>query len=279
MSLAQLISSFPQRRVAVTKPNHTLAGCTPRQNHLIAALPAEDYARLLPEMEQVSLPQGLVIFDAHEREKHVYFPTGGVIAESYMLEDGASAAFAFVGNEGAIGNASFLGGSSMPSQSVVMCSGHAYRLPAGLLEREVQRLVPLRQLLLLHSQALITQIGQVAACNRHHALEQQLCRCLLTFHDRLLSDELKITQEQISSMLGVRREGISEAVTRLKRAGLICCSRGHITILDRPRLQARVCECYEVVRREYVRLLPLHIQGEVLLRSTLSKAVSGRVSD
>jgi len=275
---AQWISSSRKRRIAVTKPNHDPVACTSEQNHLIAALPAEDCARLLPQMEYVSLPQGQIVFDVHERERYVYFPTEGVIAKSYALENGAIAAFAFVGNEGAIGIATILGGSNTPHQSVVMCSGHAYRLSAGLMEREVQRSVPLRLLLLLHGQALITQIAQIAVCNRHHTVEQQLCRCLLTFHDRLLTADLKITQEQIAAMLGVRREGISEAVVRLKRAGLICCSRGHITILDRPRLEARACECYEVVRREHVRLLPPHINGEVLLRTALGKMASGRVS-
>lgn len=228
----------------------------PRQNHLLAALPLKDYERLLPMLEPVPLPVGWTIHGANALEKHLYFVTAGLVSRYYEMENGASTEFADAGNEGAIGIASFLGGESTPSRAVVLSAGYAYRLAADLVNQEFDHGRPLARLLLRYVQALITQTGQIAVCNRHHSLDQQLCRWLLSSLDRLSSNELVMTQELIAHMLGVRREGITEAVGRLEKAGLIHHNRGHITLLDRPRLEARVCECYAVVKREYTRLLP-----------------------
>jgi len=229
---------------------------TPRQNHLLAALPAEDYGRLLPCLEPVPLPLGWTVHEAGDREPYLYFPTEGIVARFHMTQDGASAEFALTGNEGMIGVAMFLGGESTPSQAMVLSSGYAYRLKAAVLKREFEHGGPLQQLLLRYTLALITQIGQTAVCNRHHSLEQQLCGLILSILDRLSSDELTLTQELIANMLGVRREGVTEAAGHLQAAGLIHYSRGHIAVLDRPKLEKRACECYAVVKREYDRLLP-----------------------
>ena len=229
---------------------------TPRQNRLLAALPEEDYERLLPELEFVPLPQGLSVHDAGDREKYLYFVTEGIVSRFYMMKDGASAESALTGREGMIGIAAFLGGESTPSQAVVLSAGHAYRVGAALLNCEFKHGGPLQHILLLYTQALITQMAQTAVCNRHHSVEQQLCRWLLLCLDRLPSNRLDMTQELIANMLGVRREGVTEAARHLQAAGLIQYCRGHITVLDRPKLEQRVCECYAVVRREVDRLLP-----------------------
>jgi CRP-like cAMP-binding protein len=202
------------------------------------------------------LPAGWTIHGANALEKHLYFVTAGLVSRYYEMEDGTSVEFADAGSEGAIGIASFLGGESTPSRAVVLSAGYAYRLAADLVNEEFEHGRPLARLLLRYVQALITQTGQIAVCNRHHSLDQQLCRWLLSSLDRLSSNELVMTQELIAHMLGVRREGVTEAVGRLEKAGLIHHNRGHITLLDRPRLEARVCECYAVVKREYHRLLP-----------------------
>ena len=237
---------------------------TPSQNHLLAALPLKDFERLLPDLEPVALPLGWAVHRAGDREKYLYFLTAGIVSRFYVTENGASAEFAVTGREGVIGVASFLGGESTLSQAKVLSAGHAYRLGAGLLKNEFEHDGALPNLLLRYTQALITQTAQTAACNRHHTLEQQLYRWLLSSLDRLPSNELAMTQELIADMLGVRREGVTEAAGRLQKAGLIHTHRGHIIVLDRPRLEARVCECYAVVKREYDRLLPGNRQAEVV---------------
>jgi CRP-like cAMP-binding protein len=215
----------------------------------------EDYERLLPDLEPVPLPLGWTVHRAGDREQYLYFLTAGIVSRFYVMENGASAHFAITGSEGVIGVTSFLGGESTPSQAVVLNAGYAYRLGAALLKNEFERDGPLARLLLRYTQALLCQTGQIAVCNRHHTLEQQLCRWLLSSLDRVPSNELTMTQELIAHMLGVRREGVTEAAGKLQQAGLIHYSRGHIAVLDRPRLEARVCECYAVVKREYDRLL------------------------
>jgi CRP-like cAMP-binding protein len=229
---------------------------TPRQNRLLAALPLEDYERLLPDLEPVPLPRGRTVHGAGDQEKHLYFLTMGIVSRFHVMEDGASAHFAVTGSEGVIGIASFLGGESTTSQAVVLSAGYAYRLGAEPLKNEFKHDGPLPHLLLRYTQALLCQTGQIAVCNRHHSVEQQLCRWILSSLDRLPSNELAMTQELIAHMLGVRREGVTEAAGKLQKAGLIHYSRGRIAVLDRARLEAQVCECYAVVKREYDRLLP-----------------------
>jgi CRP-like cAMP-binding protein len=242
---------------------------TPRQNRLLAALPLGDYERLLPDLEPVSLPPGWTIHGAGEREEYLYFLTSGIVSRFCLAENGESAEFAVTGREGVIGVASFLGGESTPNQAVVLSAGYAYRLAADLVRSEFEHDGPLPQLLLHYTLALIAQTGQIAVCNRHHSLEQRLCRWILSSLDRLPSDELKITQELIADMLGVRRESVTEAAGKLQKAGLIHYSRGHITVLDRPQLEAQACECYAVVKREYDRLLrPDDTIGDVGVQGT-----------
>jgi len=228
----------------------------PRQNNILAALPQEDYERLLPDLELVPLPLGRILHGAGEREKYVYFITAGIVSHFYVTQNGASAEFALTGKEGVSGVASLLGGESMPSQVGVVSAGYAYRLSAGLLKNELRHDGPLMHLLLRYTLALIAQTGQNAVCNRHHSLEQQLCRWILSSLDRLPSNNLTITQELIGDMLGVRREGVTEVAGKLQMTGLIHNARRHITVLDRPQLEARVCECYAIVKREYDHLLP-----------------------
>jgi CRP-like cAMP-binding protein len=218
----------------------------PRHNHLFAALPAEEYERLAPNLELVQMPLGHVLYESGSELRHVYFPTTSIV----------SAEIAVVGNEGLIGVALFMGGETMPNRAVVQSAGHAYRLKGQLLKEEFNRSGGLQLLLLRYTQALLTQMAQTAVCNRHHSLDQQLCRWLLLSLDRLPSNELIMTQELIANMLGVRREGVTEAAGNLQKSGLIKYSRGHITVLDRAGLEARVCECYAVVKREFARLLP-----------------------
>lgn len=234
----------------------------PLRNHLLNALPAEPRARLLPLMELVPMVLGQVLYESGGRLRHVYFPTDCIVSLLYVMEDGASAEIAVVGNEGVVGIALFMGGDTTPSRAVVQSAGHAYRLNGSLLKEEFNRSGEMQHLLLRYTQALLTQMAQTAVCNRHHSIDQQLCRWLLLSHDRLNSDTLLMTQELIASMLGVRREGVTEAAGKLQADGLIIYSRGHITILDRRRLEARCCECYAVVKRESDRLLPHTIEAK-----------------
>jgi CRP-like cAMP-binding protein len=229
---------------------------TPRQNHLLDALPGESYERLLPQLELVALPLGWAVYEAGHKQGYVYFPTSTIISLLYVMENGASAEIALTGNDGVVGIALVMGGETTPSRAVVQSAGHAYRLSAANLKKQFEEGGPLQHLLLRYTQALITQMAQTAVCNRHHAVEQQLCRWLLLSLDRLPSNKLAMTQELIANMLGVRREGVTEAAGRLQASGLIRYSRGHITILDRAGLEAQVCECYSVVRKETNRLLP-----------------------
>ena len=234
---------------------------TPKKNHLLAALPAEAYEHLLHNLELVLLPIGTVIYESGADLRYAYFPTTCIISLLYVMENGASAEIAVVGNEGMIGIAHFMGGSTMPNRAIVQSAGHAYRLRKLLLMDEFNRTGGRRKgvlshLLLRYTQALITQMAQTAVCNRHHSVDQQLCRWLLLSLDRLDSLELTMTQELIANMLGVRREGVTEAAGKLQKAGLINYHRGHITVLNRPGLEKRVCECYQVVKTEFDRLLP-----------------------
>jgi len=231
----------------------------PLKNHLLAALPADEWARWLPALEPVAMPLGDVLYESGAAMTHVYFPTTAIVSLLYVMEDGASAEIAVVGNEGLVGVSLFMGGETTPSRAVVQSAGQGYRLRGHLLKQEFNRSGPVLHLLLRYTQALITQMAQTAVCNRHHSLDQQLCRWLLLSLDRLQVDELVMTQELIANMLGVRREGVTEAAGSLQQAGLIRYRRGHITVLDRQGLEARTCECYAVVRKEYERLLPFAI--------------------
>jgi CRP-like cAMP-binding protein len=228
----------------------------PRQNHLLAALPAEEYARLFSHLELVPMPLGDAVCEPGVPMRYVYFPTTCIVSLLYVMEDGASAEIAVVGNEGIVGVSLFMGGETTTSRAVVQSAGHAYRLTGQLLKDAFFLAGPMQRVLLRYTQALLTQMSQTAVCNRHHSLDQQLCRWLLLSLDRLSSNELTMTQELIANMLGVRREGVTEAAGDLQRAGLIRYSRGKITVVDRPGLEARVCECYQVVKREFDRLLP-----------------------
>lgn len=227
---------------------------SPRQNHLLAALPAEDLERLAPQLELVQLRLGQVIYQPGERLHHVYFPTSAIISLHYVMESGSSAEIASVGNDGMVGISLFMGGDSTPSSATVPIAGHGYRMESRVLKQEFNRGGLMQNVLLRYTQALMTQITQTGACNRHHSIVQQLCRWLLVTLDRSCSQNLIITQELIASMLGVRREGITEAAGNLQRAGLISYRRGHISVLDRPGLEAMACECYAVVRKEVGRL-------------------------
>ena len=224
-------------------------------NHLLAALPTADYERLLPHLEPIALPLGWSVYESGSPMSHVYFPTQGIISLLYVMDSGDSAEIAIAGNEGLVGISLFMGGESTPSRAIVQSEGHAYRLSARFLKAEFDRGGELQHLALRYTQALITQMAQTAVCNRHHTVDQQLCRWLLLSMDRLPGNELKMTQELIANMLGVRREGVTAAAGHLQAAGLIHYSRGHITILDRIGLEQRVCECYAVVKRETDRLL------------------------
>ncbi|MGA7986699.1 MAG: Crp/Fnr family transcriptional regulator [Burkholderiales bacterium] len=223
-------------------------------NRLLAALPAADLERLLPKLEPASLKLGSALYESGSTQGFVYFPTDSIVSLLYVMEDGSSAEIAVVGNEGVVGLALFMGGETTPSRAVVQSAGNAFRLGASVLKAEFGRGGELQHLLLRYTQALITQMAQTAVCNRHHSVEQQLCRWLLLSLDRLPANELTMTQELIANMLGVRREGVTEAAGKLQDAGMIRYSRGKITLLDRPKLEARACECYAVVKREYDRL-------------------------
>jgi len=236
-------------------PTHT----EPLQNHLLAALPEAEWQRWHPELEWVDMPLGQVMYESGRELSHVYFPTTAIVSLLYVMEDGASAEIAVVGHEGIVGISLFMGGGTTPSRAVVQSAGEGFRLKAALMKNEFNRAGPVMHLLLRYTQALITQMAQTAVCNRHHSLDQQLCRWLLLSLDRLDGSELVMTQELIANMLGVRREGVTEAALKLQKLGLIRYARGHISVLDRPGLEARTCECYEVVRKEYARLLPVKL--------------------
>ena len=228
----------------------------PRTNHLLAALPEPELQRWLPQLESVELPLGKVLHESGVTMTHVYFPTTAIVSLLYVMENGASAEIAVVGNEGVVGVSLFMGGESTPSRAVVQSAGYGWRLKSLAMKDEFNRAGPAMHLLLRYTQALITQMAQTAVCNRHHSLDQQLCRWLLLSLDRLQGNELVMTQELIANMLGVRREGVTEGALKLQAAGLIRYARGHITVLDRAGLEARTCECYAVVKKEYDRLLP-----------------------
>ncbi|MHB9100069.1 MAG: Crp/Fnr family transcriptional regulator [Sulfuricella sp.] len=233
----------------------------PRQNHLLAALPADEYERLYPHLELVQMPLGDVLYESGGELRYAYFPTTAIVSLLYVMEDGASAEIAGVGNEGIVGVALFMGGGTMPNRAMVQCAGYAYRLKSRLLKDAFnraggRRTGVMQNLLLRYTQALITQMSQTAVCNRHHSVEQQLCRWLLSSLDRSPSNELTMTQELIAGSLGVRREGITEAAGKLQNAGFVSYRRGHITVLDRSGLEKRACECYQTVKTEFDRLLP-----------------------
>ena len=230
-----------------------------RENSLLAALPDPEWRRWEPLLEQVEMPLSQVLYEPGATLTHVYFPTTSIVSLLYVTEDGASAEIAVVGNEGLVGVSLFMGGESTPSRAVVQSAGHGFRLKAQLMKNEFNRAGPVLRLLLRYTQALITQMSQTAVCNRHHTLDQQLCRWLLLSLDRLQANELTMTQELIANMLGVRREAVTEAAGKLQHAGLITYARGHIRVLNRPGLEERTCECYAVVKNEYDRLLPQKI--------------------
>jgi CRP-like cAMP-binding protein len=234
----------------------TTEGHSPHQNHLLDALPASAYERLASHLKLVPMRLGEVLYESGVQLDHVYFPTTSILSLLYVMQDGASAEIAIVGNEGILGISLFMGGETTPSRAVVQSAGHAFRLKAALLKNEFGRFGPTMHLLLRYTQALITQMAQTAVCNRHHSVDQQLCRWLLLSLDRLQTNELSMTQELIANMLGVRREGVTAAAGKLQAVGLIQYRRGKITVLDRPGVEARVCECYQVVKTEFDRLLP-----------------------
>ena len=228
----------------------------PRTNHLLAALPEPEWTRWEPQLTLVEMPLGQVLYESGGTQSHVYFPTKAIVSLLYVMSGGASAEIAVVGHEGIVGISLFMGGESTPSRAVVQSAGQGYRMKAAAIKDEFNRSGPVMHLLLRYTQALITQMSQTAVCNRHHSLDQQLCRWLLLSLDRLRSNELVMTQELIANMLGVRREGVTAAAGRLHKAGLIDYERGRIKVIDRPKLELRACECYAVVKKEYDRLLP-----------------------
>lgn len=228
----------------------------PLQNQLLAGFPTLEMERLRPHLQPIELPLGKVVYEAGQNLTHVIFPTTAIVSLLYLTEDGASAEVAVVGFEGLVGISLFMGGHSNPSRAIVQSAGQGFRLAGNLLMQEFNRAGPVLRLLLCYTQALIAQMAQTAVCNRHHSLDQQLCRWLLLSLDRLHSNELVMTQELIANMLGVRREGVTEAAGKLQDAGLINYRRGHIKVLDRAGLEHRACECYSVVKKEYDRLLP-----------------------
>jgi CRP-like cAMP-binding protein len=249
---------YPEWKVGPNKPHRSVNDATHniRQNHLLAALPISVQERWLPQLEFVQMPLGGVMYEAGATLSHVYFPTSSIVSLLYVMEDGASAEIAVVGNEGIVGISLFMGGESTPSRAVVQSAGYGFRLKSAILKDEFNHAGPVLHLLLRYTQALITQMAQTAVCNRHHSLDQQLCRWLLLSLDRLAGDELLMTQELIANMLGVRREGVTEGAMKLQHAGLIRYARGRISVLDRAGIERRTCECYAVVKKEYDRLLP-----------------------
>jgi CRP-like cAMP-binding protein len=228
-----------------------------KENSLLAALPDAEWTRWLPQLERVEMPLGQVLYEAGDTLKYMYFPITSIVSLLYVMENGASAEIAVVGKEGLVGVSLFMGGESTSSRAVVQSAGHGCRLNSKVMKSEFHRAGPVLHLLLRYTQALLTQMAQTAVCNRHHSLDQQLCRWLLLSLDRLDGNELVMTQELIANMLGVRREGVTEAALQLQKDSLIRYVRGHITVLDRKGLERRTCECYAVVKREYDRLLPI----------------------
>ena len=228
-----------------------------KQNQLLAALPAAELQRWVAQLEPVDLPLGQVLYEPGNTLSHVYFPTTAIVSLLYVMENGSSAEIAVVGHEGIVGISLFMGGESTPSRALVQSAGRGFRLASQLMKDEFNRAGPVMHLLLRYTQALITQMAQTAVCNRHHSLDQQLCRWLLLSLDRLTGNELVMTQELMANMLGVRREGVTEAALQLQSVGLIRYARGRIKVLDRPGLEQRTCECYAVVKKEYDRLLPV----------------------
>jgi CRP-like cAMP-binding protein len=228
---------------------------TPTENHILEALPSAERARLFPHLKLVSMPLGMALYESGANLRHIYFPTNCIVALLYGMQDGSSAEIAVVGNEGAIGVALFMGGETTPSRAVVQSAGYAYRLTGKRLKQEFGRHGTMLHILLRYTQSLITQMAQTAVCNRHHSVDQQLCRLLLLSLDRLSSNQLKMTQELLANMLGVRREGVTEAAGRLQKQGIIRYQRGQITVLNRAKLEQSSCECYAVVKRETDRLL------------------------
>ncbi len=232
-----------------------LDGQAPERNHLLAALSADERGRLLGHLHRVPMPLGKVLYESGDQLSHVYFPTDSIVSLLYVLENGASAEISIVGNEGVIGIALFMGGDTTPSRAIVQSAGNAYRLPGRLMKDEFNRNGPFQLLMLRYTQSLITQMAQTAVCNRHHTVEQQLCRWLLLSLDRLPANQLRMTQELIANMLGVRREGVTEAAGKLQKRGVISYYRGQITVKDRAELERLCCECYAVVKKETDRLL------------------------
>jgi len=230
----------------------------PQQNLLLDALPQPERERLFPHLKLVTLPLGEALYESGDTLRHIYFPTDSIVSLLYVLKDGASAEIAVVGKDGAIGVALFMGGETTTNRAIVQSAGSAYKLAGARLNEEFERHGETLHILLRYTQALLTQMAQTAVCNRHHSVDQQLCRWLLLSLDRLPSTELAMTQELIANMLGVRREGVTEAAGKLQKLGVITYHRGHISVLDRPRLEKLCCECYAVVRKETDRLLPLH---------------------
>ena len=230
---------------------------SPSQNHLLAALPSEVKQRIFPHLIPIELPLGKVLYESGELQSYVYFPTDSIVSLLYVMENGSSAEISVIGNEGLVGIALFMGGGSTPSRALVQSAGSAYQLSAHYLATEIEHHGVILPLLLRYTQALITQMAQTAVCNRHHSIDQQLCRWLLLSLDRLSCDELSMTQELIANMLGVRREGVTEAASKLQKRGVIKYHRGHITVLDRPELERMCCECYQVVKIETDRLLKI----------------------
>ena len=231
---------------------------SPRQNQILDALPVAERERLFPHLTLVALPLGMVLYESGDTLRHIYFPTDSIVSLLYVLKDGASAEIAVVGNDGAIGLALFMGGETTTNRAIVQSAGSAFRLSGSRLKEEFGRHGEMLHILLRYTQALITQMAQTAVCNRHHSVDQQLCRWLLLSLDRLASNSLTMTQELIANMLGVRREGVTEAAGRLQKLGVITYSRGRIAVVDRPRLEQLSCECYGVVKTETDRLRSLH---------------------
>jgi CRP-like cAMP-binding protein len=236
-----------------------MAAPDPRDNHLLDVLPSDEAARLFPQLKLVEMPLGMSVYESGDVQRFIYFPTNSIISLLYVLKNGASAEIAVVGNEGAVGVSLFMGGETTPSRAIAQSAGCAYRLSSRALKEEFNRHGYMLQLLLRYTQSLITQMAQTAVCNRHHSLDQQLCRWLLLSLDRLSSPQLKMTQELIANMLGVRREGVTTAAGKLQNQGVIRYSRGKITVIDRPKLEKLVCECYAVVKKETDRLLAYRV--------------------
>ncbi len=232
------------------------ASPSPRQNHLLAALQTAEYDRLLPDLEHVPMPLGEVLYESGGQLQHIYFPTTSVVSLLCVMKEGESAEIAIAGNEGLVGIALIMGGQTTPSRAVVQCAGRAYRMLPATLKKEFDRGEAMQRLMLRYMQALVTQMVQTAACNRHHSVEQQFCRWLLLSMDRLPSNVLTMTEGLIANMLGVRQEGVSGVAERLQDEGVIRYEGGRITVLDRPAVEARACECYAVVKKEFDRLLP-----------------------